>query len=85
MLPLAILRDQIVRQDLIAANVQVHVSPYEQVFQKIRIVFLVAKERREMIEKLFALSGAPVAPNLRSPRIFVVVEELLRPWIDADR
>ncbi len=84
-LPLAILLDQIVCQDLIAANVKVHVSPYEQVFHKIRIVFLGAKERREMIEKLFALSGAPVAPNLRLPRILAVVKKLLRPWIDADR
>jgi hypothetical protein len=72
-------------RNLVAARIVVNVPPNEQTSHEIGMFFLVAKKCGKMIEELVAFASAPIAPNPWLPRIHSVVEQLLRPWIDANR
>ena len=73
--------DESARKEFVAPGVEVEVAPEIQRSDEIGILRLVLKKVRKMIEEFSAFAGAPVAPEARLPRIFVVIEDLLRPGI----
>src|SRR3954452_2452496 len=82
---LGILRDEITRDELVSECVVMDIAPNEQISKKIRVLALIRKQRRKVIEETPAFVLAPVTPNGDLARLLFVVEKLLRPGIDADR